>query len=160
VVEDAGYIAYLQANHTADEVAAKRENLDEFLSLATRYEGLEPLEGYRLFLEEIALITDQDRDTDGERVSLLTIHLAKGLEFERVIIAGAEEGLFPHSRALTEAKDMEEERRLMYVAMTRAKKELHITRARERFTFGNYASNPPSRFLDEIPPEYVEIDSK
>lgn len=91
VVEDSGYVAYLEANHTSDEVTAKRENLDEFLSLAMRYEGLEPLEGYRLFLEEIALITDQDRDSEGERVSLLTIHLAKGLEFERVVIAGAEE---------------------------------------------------------------------
>ncbi|HRI36799.1 MAG TPA: 3'-5' exonuclease [bacterium] len=160
LIEDLGYIAYLEANHTPEEVTAKRDNLDEFLSLASRYEGLDPLEGYRTFLEEIALITDQDRDSEGERVSLLTIHLAKGLEFERVVIAGAEEGLFPHSRTLTEPKDMEEERRLMYVAMTRAKRELHITRARERFTFGNYSSNPSSRFLDEIPAEHVDMESK
>jgi DNA helicase-2/ATP-dependent DNA helicase PcrA len=87
---------------------------------------------------------------------MMTIHSSKGLEFENVIIAGAEEGLFPHSRTLMEPREIEEERRLMYVAMTRAKHTLTITRARERYTFGNYSANPASRFLKEIPEEYIE----
>jgi DNA helicase-2/ATP-dependent DNA helicase PcrA len=88
---------------------------------------------------------------------MMTIHSSKGLEFENIIIAGAEEGLFPHSRTLMEPKEIEEERRLMYVAMTRAKRTLTITRARERYNFGNYSANPASRFLKEIPTEYTEL---
>lgn len=84
----------------------------------------------------------------------MTIHSAKGLEFEHVIIAGAEEGIFPHSRTLFESDQLEEERRLFYVAMTRAKKKLIITRANERYTFGTYSSNIASRFVSEIPEEY------
>ncbi len=90
-------------------------------------------------------------------VSLMTVHLAKGLEFKNVIIAGAEDGLFPHARTFLEPKEMEEERRLMYVAMTRAKKRLIITRARERFRFGTYSANPRSKFIAEIPGELLEI---
>ena len=91
-------------------------------------------------------------------VSLMTIHLAKGLEFPHVFIAGAEEGLFPHSRTLMDARDIEEERRLMYVAITRAKKGLYISRAHERYTFGNYSANPKSRFVKEIPVEYILME--
>lgn len=86
----------------------------------------------------------------------MTIHSAKGLEFDHVIIAGAEEGIFPHSRTLFEPDQLEEERRLFYVAMTRAKKKLIITRANERYTFGTYSSNIASRFVSEIPEEYRE----
>lgn len=86
----------------------------------------------------------------------MTIHSAKGLEFDHVIIAGAEEGIFPHSRTLFESDQLEEERRLFYVAMTRAKKKLIITRANERYTFGTYSSNIASRFVSEIPEEYRE----
>jgi DNA helicase-2/ATP-dependent DNA helicase PcrA len=86
----------------------------------------------------------------------MTIHSAKGLEFEHVILAGAEEGIFPHSRTLFESDQLEEERRLFYVAMTRAKKKLIITRAKERYTFGTYSSNIASRFVSEIPEEYRE----
>lgn len=119
---------------------------------------MDPSEALMIFLEDIALITDSDRDEPGQNnfVSMMTIHSSKGLEFENVIIAGAEEGLFPHSRTLMEPKEIEEERRLMYVAMTRAKCTLTITRARERYTFGNYSANPASRFLKEIPEEFIE----
>lgn len=91
-------------------------------------------------------------------VSLMTIHLAKGLEFPHVFIAGAEEGIFPHSRSLLEAAAIEEERRLMYVAITRAKETLYISRAHERYTFGNYSANPKSRFVKEIPGEYIHVE--
>lgn len=84
----------------------------------------------------------------------MTAHSAKGLEFDHVIIAGTEEGIFPHSRTLFESDQLEEERRLFYVAMTRARKKLIITRAAERYTFGTYSSNIASRFIDEIPEEY------
>ena len=142
--------------------------MEEFLNMATRYDGLLFPENLALFLEDIALITDQDRDNDqisppdkgntGGSVSLMTIHLAKGLEFPTVFITGAEEGLFPHSRSLLEASAIEEERRLMYVAITRAKYSLYISRAHERYTFGNYSANPKSRFVKEIPAEYIHIE--
>ena len=85
----------------------------------------------------------------------MTIHLAKGLEFPTVFVMGAEEGVFPHSRSLMESVALEEERRLMYVAITRAKKKLYISRAYERYSFGNFSANPRSRFIKEIPEEHV-----
>lgn len=119
---------------------------------------MEQGEGLSLFLEDIALITDSDREgSDDNMVSLMTVHLAKGLEFKNVVIAGAEDGLFPHSRTFLEPKELEEERRLMYVALTRAKSRLFITRAKERFKFGSYSANPRSKFLAEIPPELMEV---
>lgn len=154
-IKRTNYEEYLRGEYSKDEVEGKLDNLKEFLNLASRYDGLDPRESLSMFLEDIALVTDQDRNDDQDCVSLMTIHLAKGLEFPNVVIAGAEEGLFPHSRSLLEPKQMEEERRLMYVAMTRAKKRLLITRARERYTFGNYAVNPASRFLKEIPEHLV-----
>jgi DNA helicase-2/ATP-dependent DNA helicase PcrA len=155
IIKRTKYEDYLRGEYSKEEVEGKLENLKEFLNMASRYDGLEPRESLTLFLEDVALITDQDRSTETSGVSLMTIHLSKGLEFSNVVIAGAEEGLFPHSRSLMEAKAMEEERRLMYVAMTRAKKRLFITRARERYTFGNYSANPGSRFLKEIPEHLV-----
>lgn len=155
VVKRTKYEDYLRGEYSKEEVEGKLENVKEFLNMASRYDGLEPRESLSLFLEDIALITDQDRSEESGGVSLMTIHLAKGLEFPNVVVTGAEEGLFPHSRSLMEAKAIEEERRLMYVAMTRAKKKLFITRARERYTFGNYAANPASRFLKEIPEHLV-----
>ncbi len=148
---------YLQAEYSKEESEGKEENLREFANMASRYDGLEPREALSMFLEDIALITDSDREEKGENlVSLMTIHLAKGLEFKNVIIAGAEEGVFPHSRSLQDSKQLEEERRLMYVALTRAKKTLFITRARERYSFGTYSANPRSRFIKEIPEHLLE----
>lgn len=158
VIKQTQYIDYLRHEYGEGESESKEENLKEFANMASRYDGMDSGEALMMFLEDIALITDSDRDEPGQNnfVSMMTIHSSKGLEFENIIIAGAEEGLFPHSRTLMEPREIEEERRLMYVAMTRAKRTLTITRARERYTFGNYSANPASRFLKEIPEELIE----
>jgi DNA helicase-2/ATP-dependent DNA helicase PcrA len=128
------------------------------MNMASRYDGMIYPENIQSFLEDIALITDADTSNANilDKVSLMTIHLSKGLEYPCVAIVGVEEGIFPHSRTLTDAPAVEEERRLMYVAMTRAKQELYISRALERYTYGNYSANPKSRFIKEIPEEYIE----
>ena len=109
------------------------------------------------FLDEIALYTDLDsHDPSEDCVVMMTMHSAKGLEFPVVFVVGVEEGIFPGIRAIGEAEEMEEERRLCYVAMTRAKEKLYMTCASQRMLFGRTNSNRPSRFLGEIPPEYVE----
>lgn len=169
IINRTGYLEYLKGEYTEDEYEGKVENIEEFQSMASRYDGLIFPENLALFLEDIALITDQDRDNENSSnqqsatnswyVSLMTVHMAKGLEFPHVFIAGAEEGIFPHSRSLLESAALEEERRLMYVAITRAKEMLYISRAHERYTFGNYSANPKSRFVKEIPEEYLEIET-
>ncbi len=166
IINRTNYEEYLKWEYSEDEFEGKKENLDEFMNMASRYDGLLYPENIALFLEDIALITDQDRngektahDGDGT-VSLMTIHLSKWLEFPHVFIAWAEEGIFPHSRTLMDAREIEEERRLMYVAITRAKLHLHISRAHERYTFGNYSANPKSRFVKEIPAEYIQVEEK
>ena len=106
-------------------------------------------------LTEIALITDLDETSDtADGVMLMTLHNAKGLEFPVVFIAGCEEGIFPHSRALGEASELEEERRLAYVGITRARELLYLTRADSRLLYGEFRANIPSRFLQEIPEEF------
>ena len=166
IINRTNYEEYLKSEYTEEEFEGKKENLEEFMNMASRYDGLIYPENIALFLEDIALITDQDRNgeknsNDGEgTVSLMTIHLSKWLEFPHVFIAWAEEGIFPHSRTLMDAKEIEEERRLMYVAITRAKLKLHISRAHERYTFGNYSANPKSRFVKEIPTDYIQIEEK
>lgn len=131
------------------------ENIDELLSFAAEYDAREG-GGLRGFLEEVALLTDQDRwDEAAQRVSLMTVHTAKGLEFDRVAVVGLEEGLFPHGRALEDAEGLEEERRLFYVALTRARLELLLTRSRMRFRTGMPGPQSASRFLDEIPDELL-----
>lgn len=165
VIKRTQYDEYLKGEYAEEEYEWKLENLDEFLNMASRYDGMLYPENLATFLEDIALITDQDRDQEDRQsvsagfVSLMTVHLAKWLEFPHVFIAGAEEGIFPHSRSLVDATQLEEERRLMYVAITRAKSQLYITRAHERYTFGNYSANPKSRFVKEIPEEYLEIET-
>ncbi len=162
VIDRTRYEEYLKTEYSEDEFEGKMDNLQEFLNMATRYDGMLYPENLAQFLEDIALITDQDRNQEDKQkedtgfVSLMTIHLAKWLEFPTVFIAGAEEGIFPHSRTLVDGSALEEERRLMYVAITRAKTDLYISRARERYTFGNYSANPKSRFVKEIPEEFIE----
>ena len=166
IINRTNYEEYLKSEYTEEELEGKKENLDEFMNMASRYDGLLYPENLALFLEDIALITDQDRkmedmSKDSEwTVSLMTVHLSKWLEFPHVFIAGAEEGIFPHSRTLMDAREIEEERRLMYVALTRAKEQIYISRAHERYTFGNYSANPKSRFVKEIPAEYIYIEEK
>ncbi len=158
IIRLTGYEEYLQSQFSNDEFLSKQENLEELQNIASEYSWLEPRESLSLFLEEVALLTDIDtKNTQNEDVvTLMTIHSAKWLEEKRVLIVGLEDGIFPHSRTLAQPRSLEEERRLMYVAMTRACEELFLTRAKERYYFGEYIRNPESRFIKEIPEEYLE----
>lgn len=160
VLKDSGYVAMLNDGTTENE--SRLENLKELLSVAQKYEELAPREGLETFLNEVALVEQDDDDEDDEtgKVTLMTIHAAKGLEFEHVFIAGMEESLFPHSRSFEDPSEMEEERRLAYVAITRAKKKLFMSHAQSRVYFGSLNSNPVSRFLTDIPSELTEIEDR
>jgi DNA helicase-2/ATP-dependent DNA helicase PcrA len=134
---------------------ARQENVRELLSVAREYQDA-GLEG---FLEEVALVSDLDSaDFDGDAVTLMTLHAAKGLEFPVVFMAGLEESILPHSRALYDQNEMEEERRLCYVGMTRARRELYMVYASSRMLYGGVQHNPPSRFLSEIDGEFQTTD--
>jgi DNA helicase-2/ATP-dependent DNA helicase PcrA len=129
---------------------SRQENVKELLSVTEEYAEL----GMTGFLEEISLISDLDQaDLSNDSVTLMTLHAAKGLEFPVVFMTGMEETIFPHSRALYDQNDMEEERRLCYVGMTRAREELYLISANSRLLFGGLQHNPPSRFLSEIDSE-------
>ena len=137
------------------ENEARLENVNEFLSTVRLYENDNPEGDLAAFLEELALYSNMDDyDEDADRVSLMTIHSAKGLEFDYVYLAGMEEGIFPSERSSREG-DIEEERRLAYVGMTRARKELHMTHAGIRMLYGYSRRNRASRFLDEVDRRYV-----
>lgn len=141
------YLHFLQDGTPQGE--ARVENVKELLSVANEYQDA----GLSGFLEEVALVSDIDTaDTSSDAVILMTLHSAKGLEFPAVFITGLEESILPHSRALYDASEMEEERRLMYVGMTRAREELYLTYATERNLYGGRQHNPPSRFLADIGP--------
>ena len=132
-------------------------NLLELRSVTTRYDDLAPDDALDRLLEETALVADQDSyEGDADAVTLITLHAAKGLEFPVVFIAGLEEGLFPHSRALDDEKELEEERRLAYVGITRAKRRLYLSHAWRRATWGMGQASVPSRFLMEIPAELMD----
>ena len=151
-LEESGYLAELEAEDTV-ESAGRLENLAELVGSAREFTRLDE------FLEQVSLVADTDELPDGEvddQVVLLTLHSAKGLEFPVVFLTGAEDGIFPHSRALTEPDELEEERRLAYVGITRAKEQLFVTHAWSRNLFGSTQYNPPSRFLEEIPDELVD----
>ena len=149
-LEASGYLAELEAEHTV-EAAGRLENLGELVGSAREF--VEVAE----FMEQVALVADSDEvDGDESRVILMTLHTAKGLEYPVVFLVGAEEGVFPHIRALTEPDELEEERRLAYVGITRARERLYISHAWSRTLFGSTQYNPPSRFVDEIPAELVE----
>lgn len=133
---------------------ARAENVKELLSVAGEYQTV----GLSEFLEEVSLVSDLDTaDMGSDAVILMTLHAAKGLEFPVVFITGLEESILPHSRALYESAEMEEERRLMYVGMTRAKQELYLTYVTERMLYGGRQHNPPSRFIADIGPAAVEL---
>jgi DNA helicase II / ATP-dependent DNA helicase PcrA len=142
--------------------ASRVENIDELLAVARDFDGRSAAgEDTRTrlgrFLEEAALVTDWDRQSDSrDRLTLMTLHTSKGLEFPIVFIMGMEEGIFPHQRTLDDAQALEEERRVCYVGMTRARVELYLTRAERRLRFGTVSERPPSRFLDEIPAQFVK----
>lgn len=146
-----------------EEEQERLENIHELVSLATRYDSYEGLEGAQKMLEECALQSDQDaldeKDPRTEGVKLMTVHAAKGLEFPYVFIAGLEEGLFPHERLSDERTDEEEERRLFYVALTRAEKKVYLTFAGLRTVFGAQRVNTPSSFLEDITSDYIESEN-
>jgi DNA helicase-2/ATP-dependent DNA helicase PcrA len=146
---DSGYLAELEADASV-ESAGRLENLGELVGSAREFTRLDE------FLEQVALVADTDDLDDDDRVVLMTLHSAKGLEFPAVFLIGMEEGVFPHSRALTEPVELEEERRLAYVGITRAQQKLHLAHAWSRQLFGSTNYNPPSRFIDEIPAELIE----
>lgn len=136
-------------NDGTPQADARLENLKELASVAREYESL----GLAGFLEEVALISDLDTVEDSsDAVTLMTLHAAKGLEFPVVFMIGMEESIFPHSRALFDAEEMEEERRLCYVGMTRAREELYMLSAASRMIYGSTQHNPPSRFLSDVDP--------
>ena len=156
LLEKTGYARILMETQS-EENMNRLENVRElknFIVTHVKQSGDNSLAG---FLDEVSLYTDlQNMDADENTVTLMTIHSAKGLEFPTVFIAGMEEGLFPSLQAIGEADQMEEERRLAYVAITRAKRRLYITSARQRMVFGQTASHRVSRFVDEIPPEHID----
>jgi DNA helicase-2/ATP-dependent DNA helicase PcrA len=157
IIRLTGYEEFLKVQFSQDEYDSKKENLSELQNVASEYNGLAPREGLSLFLEEVALISDLDKaDQSQDYVILMTIHTSKWLEQQRVFVTGLEDGIFPHSRTHSKPSELEEERRLMYVAMTRAREELFITRAKERLYFGDYVRNPESRFIAEIPTDSIE----
>ncbi|MBS1911455.1 MAG: UvrD-helicase domain-containing protein [Bacteroidetes bacterium] len=142
------------------EAVARWDNVQRILSHIAEYGELNPEATLDVYLQEIALVADADSyDAAADRVTLMTIHSAKGLEFKVVIVAGMEEGLFPVGNAAQDQDDLEEERRLFYVAVTRAKEKLYLTNAERRYRFGELSYPTPSRFLNEIRDELLEFDS-
>ena len=138
------------------ENRTKLENVRELKSSIVNYVEHTDEPSLSGFLEEIALYTDIEQyDRDADAVVMMTMHSAKGLEFPNVYVVGAEEGLFPGIRSIGDPEEMEEERRLCYVAITRAKKRLTLTCAKQRMLYGRTTVNRPSRFIDEIPPELI-----
>jgi len=157
VLEVSGYRAMLADG--SEENEERWRNLLELRSVTTRYDDLAPDDALDRLLEETALVADQDAyESDADAVTLITLHAAKGLEFGAVFISGMEEGVFPHSRALDDATQLEEERRLAYVGITRAKERLFLSHAWQRATWGAGGGGPsvPSRFLFEIPADLME----
>ena len=151
-----GYTASLEAEQKPEN-EARLENLKEFIGVAKDFERSGEESTLENFLNHIALISDvDDVDLTSERVTLMTLHSAKGLEFPVVFMSGMEEGIFPHSRSLMDDAALEEERRTCYVGITRAQKRLYLTHAQQRMIFGNITSFPPSRFLSEIPKSCLE----
>jgi DNA helicase-2/ATP-dependent DNA helicase PcrA len=149
VLEKSGYLAEFD-NENSVEDAGRLENLGELVSSAKEFAQVDE------FLEQVSLVADADDLSDDDKVIMMTMHAAKGLEYPVVFIVGVEEGLFPHSRALVDANELEEERRLAYVGITRAQERLFLTHAWSRQQFGTTQYNPPSRFLEEIPEELIE----
>lgn len=153
ILDESGYTAMLQADRSA-EAAGRLENLSELVRAMEEYDSLEA------FLEHVSLVMDRDESAEAEQVTIMTIHAAKGLEFDHVHLAGWEDGVFPSQRALDEGgiASLEEERRLAYVAITRARRYATIWHAANRRIYGQWTSSIPSRFIAELPTEHVEAE--
>ena len=157
VLERSGYLKDLR-DERSEEAEARIENLMELVSAAREYEAREEDAALGGFVDRLSLLSEADEaeGTAEARVWMMSMHAAKGLEFPTVIVAGMEEGLFPHSRSVEDEEDVEEERRICYVCITRAREKLILTGAARRRTFGDYQATEPSRFLDEIPVDLME----
>lgn len=156
ILDRTGYLAQLEES-TDPQDQARAENIGELLSVAKDFQDTNPNGTVEDFLEQVALVNDVDSfEQEESKVTLMTLHAVKGLEFPIVFLGGLEEGLFPHSRTLMNPEEIEEERRLAYVGITRAEKELYISNATTRTVFGRTSSYLPSRFIDEIPEELVD----
>ena len=151
---ETGYELALRSERT-DEAEGRLENLQELVNAAVDYDE-QGVEGLREFIDHSALVSDQDDYKRDAPVTLMTVHAAKGLEFPLVFVVGLEEGLFPHSRAATDRAELEEERRLAYVAMTRAERHLYVTHAMKRRVYGEELASEPSTFLNEMPDDLLE----
>lgn len=158
ILEKTGYIEWLDDG--SEENLSRIENLKELLTVAQKHSDLEPQTSLAEFLNEVSLIEEQQlkarRDQDKNSLTLMTLHSVKGLEFGHIFIVGMEEGLFPHSRSYTDPSEMEEERRLAYVGITRAKRHLYLTHAETRRYFGTKQENLISRFIEDIPEELID----
>jgi DNA helicase-2/ATP-dependent DNA helicase PcrA len=158
IIRDSGYDAKLREEKN-EESADRLANLQELLAAMAEFEQTGDENDVSSFLEQVALISDLERGEKGrDSVTLMTLHAAKGLEFPLVFMVGMEERLFPHVRALDDHEQMEEERRLCYVGMTRAMKRLFLSNARRRRVFGQDQMNPPSRFISDIPDDLIDIE--
>ncbi len=153
-IDDSGYSLMLRTENT-DESQARLENLEELVNAAAEYDHT-PDGGLRDFIDHAALTADTDRYDNNASVTLMTVHSAKGLEFPIVFIVGLEDGIFPHSRSINDEKELEEERRLAYVAITRAEELLYVTHAMRRRVYGDEMAAEPSQFLNELPLELIE----
>ncbi len=160
IVDKIGYRAYLGKQAVDQEEAERRwENIGELINVASRYDRFAPGKGLNKFLEEISLMTNHDEvETSQDLVNLMTIHCAKGLEFPVVFIIGMEEGIFPHIKSQFDPAQLEEERRLCYVGITRAKQKAYLIFAKQRRLWGQIMVNPPSRFLTDIPEHLIEFE--
>ncbi len=157
LLQASGYLSSLREDRSHD-AQSRLENLQELLNVTTQYDASADEPTLSGFLESVALVSDADSIGEGgEAVTLMTLHTAKGLEFPVVFITGLEEGVFPHSRSMQDDAELEEERRLCYVGMTRAQKELYLLRAHRRSVYGQPQFNRPSRFLEEIPRDLIRI---
>lgn len=159
IMHDSGYVAELEKGQNPQDTA-RMENLQELLSVAKEFAQSGEENTLDNFLNHVSLVSDaNDAETADDRVTLMTLHSAKGLEFPIVFMAGMEEGIFPHSRTLLNETEVEEERRICYVGITRARRKLYLTNARIRTIFGRTNMFPPSRFLEEIPEDLLERTS-
>ena len=160
ILEETKIKEILEKDHTL-ESDLRLENLMEFKSVTENYEKVTGSVNLTDFLEEVSLVADAaDYSEDGDAVTLMTIHSAKGLEFKVVFIIGLEENILPHVNSLLDEGELEEERRLMYVAITRAKEKLYLLNAQKRMLYGRLTSNPPSRFISEISDELLDVENK
>ncbi|MBD3362925.1 AAA family ATPase [Candidatus Dojkabacteria bacterium] len=157
ILDRSGYWDFL--NDGTIENQSRMENLKELISVASRYDEMNSDDALPQFLEDVALIEEHSKKEKQDAVTLMTVHASKGLEFKYIFLIGMEETLFPHQNSLYNPKEIEEERRLAYVAITRAKQKIHITHCESRRYYGKIQNNSPSRFIEDIPKKLTEISS-